>query len=235
MSQWRVTYRTEEELQQLAAQFRERFGIADTETVLPIEGIVDVKLGIDIVPLPGLYRIIGTWGALSADCTTISVDEVCCSSGYEEKYRFTLAHEVAHRELHADIYKQLRFSSFTEFKEALRGHLTDAEHRSMEWQADFFAGCALVPEQQLRDEFQSDLEGIEDMLAEWRGGEVPQQTVYELALGQICEEAGGVFGVSPVTIDTRLHYTGLKGELARRLFGRDNSVRADVHYRDLPD
>jgi len=155
MSSWTVLYRTEEELQQSAAEFRKRFGVAESEKVLPIEAIVDIHLGIDIVPLPGLYRIIESWGALSPDCSTISVDEMCCVGGYEEKYRFTLAHEVAHRELHSDVFRQLQFSSFTEFKEAIGQHLSDADYRSMEWQADYFAGCALVPEKQLRDELEN--------------------------------------------------------------------------------
>jgi len=63
---------------------------------------------------------------------------------------------------------------------------------------------------------------------------VPQQTIYQLALSEVCEEAGAAFVVSPVTIDARLHYTSLKEELAKRLFGQENDIRADVHYRDLP-
>lgn len=171
---------------------------------------------------------------MSPDCSTISVDEICCTGGYEEKYRFTLAHEAAHRELHAEVFRNLEFSSVTEFKNAIGQHLSDAEYRSMEWQADYFAGCILVPDNLLRKEFGSALEDIQDMLAEWQGGDVPEQTVYELVLTQICEEAGDTFAMSPVCIDTRLHYTGLKEQLPKRLFGAENHVKTeDVKYRDL--
>lgn len=236
MSSWKVPYRDEKALQLDAAQFRKRFGVAATEKVLPIEAIVDVEMEIDIVPLPGLYRITDSWGALSPDCSSISVDEMCCTGGYEEKYRFTLAHEVAHRELHAEIFRELEFSSVMEFKDAIGQHLSDAEYGSLEWQADYFAGCILVPGNLLREEFGSLLEEIQNMLAEWQGGDVPEQRVYELALIQICEKAGDAFAVSPVCIDTRLHCTGLKEELPKRLFGAENHVEIDdMRYRDLPN
>lgn len=233
MSSWKVAYRSEGELERRAADFRQRFGVAETEKVLPIENIVDVELGINIVPLPGLYRVTESWGALSPDCSTISVDEMCCSGGYEEKYRFTLAHEVAHYELHADIFRELEFSSTVEFKDAIGQHLSDAEYRSMEWQADYFAGCILVPKDLLREEFASLLADVEDMRAEWEGVGAPEQAVFELVLGQICEEAGDAFAVSPPCVDTRLHYTGLKEQLPKRLFGPQSNVQADVRYRDM--
>ncbi len=160
MSSSKVPYRSREELEQGAVAFRERFSVPESEKVLPIERIVDVGLGMDIVPLPRLYQITGSWGALSADCSEISVDEICCAGGYEEKYRFTLAHEVAHRELHSEIYEQLQFSSITDFKQAIAQHLSDAEYGWMERQADLFAGPALVPDTLLRAEFENRLNAI---------------------------------------------------------------------------
>ena len=78
------------------------------ELPIPIEAIIDVKIGLDIVPFPNLYKDYGLSGYLSCDRTAIFVDEVQ-SDQYEEKYRYTLAHELGHYVLHRSCYEDLPF------------------------------------------------------------------------------------------------------------------------------
>jgi hypothetical protein len=84
------------------------------ELPIPIEEIIDVKMGLDIVPFPNLYRDYGLSGYLSQDRTTIFVDQFQ-SDNYEEKFRFTLAHELGHFFLHRSFYEDLPFRSPDEY------------------------------------------------------------------------------------------------------------------------
>jgi len=62
---------------------------------IPIEGIIEFDLDLDIVPIPNLYRNFSQSGFLSADLTKIFIDEYQYDN-FVEKYRFTLAHEIGH-------------------------------------------------------------------------------------------------------------------------------------------
>lgn len=108
---------------------------------VPIEWIVE-RLGIDIVPVPGLLRGRGINGFLCADQSTLYVDDWIYAH-VENRYRFTLAHEIAHLVLHAE-----QFLKFTRYQEWLDFHrdLPPAEIASAEWQANMLAGLILVPD-----------------------------------------------------------------------------------------
>jgi hypothetical protein len=70
---------------------------------VPIESIVEFRFGIDIVPMPGLSSF-DTVAYLTQDLAEIRVDEFvyrCRPS----RFRFSLAHELAHHVLHSDIYR----------------------------------------------------------------------------------------------------------------------------------
>jgi len=112
---------------------------------IPIEKIIDVDMGIDIVPLPGLKSSLDIDGFLSSDLGSIHVDEYAATY-YENRYRFTLAHELGHLVLHDYIYRACEVSSIDEYR-AFVQQQDPEEIAKMEWQAHVFAGYALVPDQ----------------------------------------------------------------------------------------
>jgi len=70
---------------------------------IPIEEIVESQHRIDIIPVPGLHKAFEVDGFISSDLKAITVDAFV----YEQRpgrYRFTLAHELAHAVLHRRIY-----------------------------------------------------------------------------------------------------------------------------------
>jgi len=110
---------------------------------VPIEEIVEFDLGLDVVPLPNLHRDFQIESWLSHDTKSIFVDLRQCEA-METRYRFSLAHEVGHLLLHADLYRGSRLASFEgwlAFHEGLDPILRD----NMEWQARSLAGRILVP------------------------------------------------------------------------------------------
>ncbi|UCH71745.1 MAG: ImmA/IrrE family metallo-endopeptidase [Thermoplasmatales archaeon] len=110
---------------------------------IPIEEIIDVKMGINIFPFPRLYKDHGLNGFLTANRDTIYVDEIQYDS-YIEKFRYTIAHELGHYVLHKSYYKDLNFSNIKEYKK-WRMSLPLEELDWFETHADWFAGLVLVP------------------------------------------------------------------------------------------
>lgn len=118
---------------------------------VPIEKIIELQLKMDIVPVPGLHGNFDIDAYLTSDLQEIRVDQSVHESR-EHRYRFSLAHEVGHRVLHADVFKQLTFSSVDEWK-ASRSLIGEREYRYLEWHANAFAGFVLVPKAELALEF----------------------------------------------------------------------------------
>ena len=118
-----------------------------------IEQIIEFQLHIDIVPLPGLEEAFEIVGFTASTLDEISVDQHV----YEHqpgRYRFTLAHEVGHVVLHADLFKGHRFRGVDEWKRFVRA-FPDLELSRLEWQAHSFAGLVLVPPEALQRELKS--------------------------------------------------------------------------------
>jgi hypothetical protein len=199
-------------IREKAVKFRERMKCVSREC--PIEKIVEFELDMDIVPIPGLQQILDTSGVLSQDLSRISVDEYCYLH-MEERYRFTLAHEVGHLELHADLYRHIPFKSVTEWREAISSLLTEEEYQWLEWQADAFAGVVLVAPEHLIEEYKTQSSQIKSTLRESNAVPEDLQELFEVALREMCYRIAPTFNVSTSVVDTRLHYDGLKTEFKK--------------------
>lgn len=125
-----------------------------TSTIpVPVEEIIEFQFKLDIVPTPGLHEGFDIDAFITNDLTSIYVDKFVYKSR-PGRYRFSLAHELAHVLLHENIYKHLRFRTVDEWKETM-GNFAEKEYNSLEWQAYAFAGLILVPPSALAEHFQS--------------------------------------------------------------------------------
>jgi len=115
--------------------------------------MVEFGLGINIIPLPGLHADHGIDGFLSADMAEISVDLYVFESR-PARYRFTLAHEVAHVVLHGDSLRQVMPATVPDWKQFVR-ELAEADREWLEYQAYSFAGLVLVPREPLFREYRA--------------------------------------------------------------------------------
>lgn len=109
-----------------------------------IERIVDAAAGLDVVTAPGIFRAYGIDGFLSDDMKSIYVDDALSNGTTLHRFRFTLAHEVAHWYLHAPLYEAAAYRSAEEFL-AFRRRLSAKDLAAYEWQANQFAGLILAP------------------------------------------------------------------------------------------
>ena len=123
------------------------------EIPVPIESIIEFSFGLDIVPVPGLLKEFDVDAFITNDLTEIRVDQFI-QRNRPARYRFSLAHEIAHVVIHQDVFKELRFSTITEWK-AIITSIPEQQYFYIEWQAYSLAGLILVPPKPLADVFET--------------------------------------------------------------------------------
>lgn len=141
-----VSYLTYDEITKKAEEFLEQNNVKSIP--VPIEDIIDRNYNINIIPIPGLLDICGVDGL--SDCSshpTISVDDFIYKNRYY-RYRFTLAHEIAHFMLHREYLNKCKFDSITKWKEVY-DEIDMSDHSKMEYQGYAFSGLVLVPRREL--------------------------------------------------------------------------------------
>ena len=157
---------TKDEINFKADEFLKKYHPSLTLPI-PIEEIVDLKFKIDIIPIRGLKKTLQGYsldidGFISSDFKSISIDEYA-QQNFINRYRFTLAHEIAHKELHGYFYEQFEMKNIDDWKEVIN-QIPDWPVRILEYQADMFAGLILVPRSLLKDELQKAKQKSEDIL-----------------------------------------------------------------------
>jgi hypothetical protein len=121
------------------------------EEVVPIdiEKIIDVKLGIDIIPSPGLQYLCDTDALISSDWRSITVDyNRYLDERYQNRLRFSLAHEIGHFILHKNIYKSFKIKSTKDFQIFIK-EIPPIQYGYLETQANKFANFLLIPRKKL--------------------------------------------------------------------------------------
>jgi hypothetical protein len=137
----------------LQSSYASRFPVA-------IELIVERDYKMDIVPIRGLQNAFNIDAFISRDMTSISVDDSVLDNRLN-RYRFSLAHELGHRVLHREILGAMEFKTIEEWKSQIV-QFPEPEYGNLEYQANTFANCQLVPEESLDRLFREALQRIKD-------------------------------------------------------------------------
>lgn len=154
----KASYLSYEDIWRRADQFLKEHHAEGTIPV-PIERIVEFRLEMDIVPIPGLRDLIDMEGFVTSDLREIYVEELVYNK-WPNRYRFTLAHEVGHVVLHESIFREAQFSSIEGWKQFINS-ISEKEHSWLEYQAYAFAGLVLVPREPLISEAQQCVQMVE--------------------------------------------------------------------------
>ena len=193
------------ELRRSAAVFLQQHRIAD-KLPIPIELVIE-QIGIDIVPVHNLQVDFDMVGCVSADMTTIFVD-LDVSEKRENRYRFTLAHELAHVILHRELLQRLRKGARTiEAWVELNGQMAGNTGASIEYQANMFAGLVLVPPAPLAVACTELVPELKNKVIEASKGAAPAEA-RKYALAMLVDEIGDLFQVSTQVVEKRLDYDG---------------------------
>lgn len=162
---------------------------------VPIEQIVEFQLKLDIIPLPGLRASYEIDGFTSGDLMAISVDQFVYDHR-PTRYRFTLAHEVGHVFLHANLFREHSFQTVDEWK-CFVNAFPDLDLSRLEWQAHCFAGLVLVPKEALEQAVREKVR-----LVKAQNLRKEKEFAKDLVVGMIAEH----FDVSMNVVERRLGY-----------------------------
>ena len=156
---------------------------------IPIEEIAEQKLKLKIKEKTDLKKDYDVDGFLLSDLTTIFLD-LNTYLKYENRTRFTIAHEVGHLILHSEIFKKLNINSVEKLND-FSIKLTDEQYSWFEYQAYSFASQVLVPKNLLLDELKKRL------------GRIPSMEPPEI-LASAVQDLPDIFQVSDAVILRRL-------------------------------
>lgn len=174
---------------QFLAKYHPRFSLP-----IPIEEIAEQKLNLRIHEQMNLKKDYDVDGFLISDLTTIFID-FDLYMNFENRTRFTIAHEIGHFILHGEFFKSLNINSIEDLN-SLAVKVTDEEHGWLEYQAYSFASHVLVPTQLFLNELKKRL------------GRIPSQEAPEI-LATVTEDLLDVFQVSGDVLARRLVKEGI--------------------------
>lgn len=205
---FRPEFLTYDDLRAEAKDFLRKYHPTDTYPV-PIEEIVEFDLSIDVIPIDGLKAEIRVDAFLTNDVERIYVDEWVMKHA-PVRYRFSLAHEVAHYWLHDALYQECTIQSVRDWKE-LQANIGEEDYRWFERQANSLAGLILVAEDPLKSAFQS---AANRLIAE---GIKPRQIDHHPTRAAVIGELAKRFAVSEQTMEIRLERDGLLAKVTPNL------------------
>jgi hypothetical protein len=195
-----------EDIRTKADQFLAKYHPSGSIPV-PIEEIVEFQLGWNIVPIPGLRRVVEVEGFLAGDKETLWVDEGVWRD-YLARYRFTIAHEVGHFVLHPQAFEYRPTESVIKWREYINA-IPEQLHGKMEFQAYCFGGLVLVPKDPLEHHVRSI---IRDIQATGLTAKVDEDFLWELVESKVAK----IFEVSPDVVYRRINYDQLRHRFAIR-------------------
>lgn len=167
---------------------------------VPIEEIIEIQFRMDIVPMPGLGNI-DVLAYLSQDLKEIRVDE-SIQRERPRVYRLSIAHELAHKILHAEVFRELKFSNVDGWKHLISDVIPEDQYGYLEFHAYSFAGLILVPPAELRN-------ALFDYIEPAQAAGVDFDDIGNGARDSAEFHVAGIFDVSPTVIHRRIEFDKL--------------------------
>jgi len=118
---------------------------------VPIEELVEITLKIKLITVPNLKKDFGIDGFINSNFDAITIDDYSFNR-FEERSRFTIAHELGHLILHKNIYSKCNFDGLDGYIE-FQNKIPKEDLHWLDIQANNFAGCFLAPSARLKEEF----------------------------------------------------------------------------------
>lgn len=191
------------------AEFAEKFLKSHNINTLPvpIEEVIDVEYGIDIIPTPGLLSLHSIDGFITHDFSRIYIDQFV-QEQRPYRYRFTLAHEIGHYIMHKDYLDMVSLGSIDEWRQFIE-EINPDDHSKMEYQGYSFAGLVLVPPNELAIQFNTFLPEVEPLIAEAKSEGISRDNYLEYAKDKLAALMAPVFQVSTDVIIRRIDFDRL--------------------------
>jgi len=179
-----------------ADAFRQRYWPSGD---LPVDvlAIAEFDLDLGIRTVTGLKQEADADALLLSEWKTLMVDQQqYMDPRFNNRLRFSIAHELGHYVLHRGVFAAIPRSSIEEWI-SFMNEMPEKEYSFLEYQAYEFGGRLLVPLDQLRTEFENTLEEMEQ-------SGVSRHELSDAQLSYLCNPLAKCFAVSPEVIERRL-------------------------------
>lgn len=136
--------------------FRNKFW--DDTVPVEIEEIIGLKLKMDVVPIPGFFRLTNIDALITSDwkCVYVDKNEYLDDRQYN-RLRFSLAHEIGHFVMHKEVYSSFRIKNLEDYYKFYK-EIPERQYWYLECQANKFASYLLAPRKILAAEMEKELE-----------------------------------------------------------------------------
>lgn len=169
------------------------------ETEIPIDiDLLAENLGFTIIPVANFKEQITREAFLSPNTKEIFVDQdLYCSPKLENRYRFSIAHEISHYYLHLDYYKSKigRGTSIDKWTK-IYSSLPDDDLKLFEYQANVVVGCILIPDSHLDIYFPEALENFKNKIDQAKENGIDRNSYIDFVLDGIAQKLSQKFNVS---------------------------------------
>lgn len=153
-------------IEERVESFRKNFG--DDKIPVEIEEIIELKLNIGIVPIPGFLKITNMDALITSDWKYIYVDNDEYFNGHRYyRLRFSLAHEIGHFILHRIIYNDFDIKNQVDYCKLYKD-IPELQYRYLEGQANKFASYLLIPRKVLIVETEKVFENNKNLLSRFK-------------------------------------------------------------------
>jgi Zn-dependent peptidase ImmA (M78 family) len=170
---------------------------------VPIENIIDINYNIDIVPVAGLQYLHTVDGFISSDYSRIYIDKFVFEERYY-RYRFTLAHEIAHLYLHQKYLSQCKFTNIDEWGNFFES-IGKSDFSIMEKQGDDFGGLVLVPKLELKKKINEYLPQVMPLIKKAKSKNISRKSYLDYAKSALAEILSPVFETSREVLSIRMN------------------------------
>ena len=202
MATFRAPYISREKIRVSADAFREKYWSGKGVPV-DILGIAEFDLDMDILPVSGVRELADVDALLLGDMKSIAVDAgLYMDDRMQNRLRYSVAHEIGHKELHAGIYRAAGVSNVEEWIAWFQA-MPEDQYSWLEQHAYEFAGRLLVPPERLKAEFAGAVDTAKQ--AGFTSWDSSGDAAREYIASSICR----VFGVSSQVIEKRIDREGL--------------------------
>lgn len=197
LDDFKAPYIRQNEIWQKADDFCKKYWKSDNIPV-DILSIIEFELKMEILPINNLITDNDTDALLLGDLKTIVVDnDEFLNDKYENRIRFSLAHEIGHLILHNNIFSKINHNSIDEWIQFYL-NIPDEQYKWIEMHAYEFAGRLLVPKDKLIEKF-NDVKGHAEIEG-FKKWDLSGESVIEYLSHEIAKR----FGVSEIVIEKRL-------------------------------
>ena len=136
----------------------------DSKIPVDIEKIISVKLKIDIFPIPDMMDQCNTDVLLLSDWESIYVDyKMYYDERFQNRLRFSYAHEIGHFVLHKEIYKSFNISSYEDYIKYI-SYIPQEQYSKLETQANMFANHLLISREKLKKELNKEMARSKELI-----------------------------------------------------------------------